>query len=84
MLMENRFNRFASKIDKLLVQAEEGLKQECDRLPERLKAVGVQVDDVKAQGNAAWKDLRPGLENAWSELSRSVRQASSHFRARNP
>jgi hypothetical protein len=81
---EARFRRYSAEIDKLAAQADEAkadarikFYEEIEVLQARRNAARLKLDELKAAGGEAWKELTGGVELAWQDLKDAVRDAAS-------
>ena len=82
--MEAQLNELGKHIDELLAKLETAVGKEAEALRPRLKAAMEKLDQLKHTSGEAWEDLKPGLVKAWDELHKSLNQAASRFKTREP
>ena len=39
-----------------------------------------KLNELRLAGEAAWRDLKAGMENVWDSMDRAVKSAASHFK----
>lgn len=49
-------------------------------LQQRQEGIRKQMKELQAAGNAAWEDLKIGLEKAWLEVRAAYQDAMSRFK----
>lgn len=83
--MEDRLRRLGARIDALLSEAEVRAREEYSRYSEslkpKLKKAQEELDRLKAAGDEAWTELRPGLEHAWTDVKDALEKAAERFRS---
>jgi ElaB/YqjD/DUF883 family membrane-anchored ribosome-binding protein len=82
--MEAQLNELGTLINELLTKLETAAGKEAEALRPRLKAAREKLDELKNTSVVAWEDLKPGLGKAWDELHKSLNQAASRFKTREP
>jgi hypothetical protein len=69
----------AAKADKATGQAKVKYEQQLADLRERRDAVQQKFEQVQTAGQAAWQDLKSGMDEALDELKDAVAMATSRF-----
>jgi ElaB/YqjD/DUF883 family membrane-anchored ribosome-binding protein len=82
--IEAQLNELGTHINELLKKLETAVGKEAEALRPRLKAALEKLDELKHTSGEAWADLKPGLGKAWDELHKSLNQAASRFKTREP
>jgi chromosome segregation ATPase len=78
--VEAQLNQLNAEIAELVGRLEKGIDKEVESLRPRLKAARDKLKELKRTSNEAWGDLKPGLENAWNELQKSINEATARFK----
>ncbi|MCR9262438.1 MAG: hypothetical protein NXH95_22215 [Pseudomonadaceae bacterium] len=85
---KNQLDALNNKLDKLEAKAERAsgeLKNEIHQELNDLRASRTQVEgklhELRSAGDAAWDDVKIGLEMAWKSLSESVDSAAQRFKS---
>lgn len=84
--LEARLDQWRADIDKLEAKAAEAGADARLKYQNEVKALRAKQDEARkkleelgeAQG-AAWKDLKSGVETAWDNLGKAVRNAADRF-----
>ena len=50
----------------------------------KLKELKVRLARLRTAGDAAWKDVKTGVEDAWTDLNSAAKRAMKRFGARSP
>jgi ElaB/YqjD/DUF883 family membrane-anchored ribosome-binding protein len=82
--IEAQLNELGTHINELLTKLETAVGKEAEALRPRLKSALEKLDELKHTSGEAWADLKPGLGKAWDELHKSLNQAASRFKTREP
>lgn len=84
--LEARLDQWRAEIDKLQAKASEAgadARLDYDRQIESLRAQQQQarakLQELDAASDAAWEDLRSGIEKAWDDLGTAVKSAAERF-----
>jgi chromosome segregation ATPase len=80
--LEAQIVELRGQIAELLKKLETSVGKEVEELRPKLKALQERLNELKSTSTEAWGDLKPGLQKACEELSKSVNQAASRFKTR--
>lgn len=50
----------------------------------KLKELKLRLARLRTAGDAAWKDVKSGLEDAWTDLNSAAKRAMKRFNAKSP
>jgi hypothetical protein len=85
--MKVKIDGWNSSIDKFQVKANQTTadvldqyKREIEKLKTKRKEFDGKMSDLQSSGEAAWEDLKTGVDNAWKEMGDSLQTAKSRFR----
>jgi ABC-type phosphate transport system auxiliary subunit len=78
--MEAQLRRWGLKLDKLQDKSKEvgtaakaDYLRSLDELIRKHRTVRTRLDELKAAGLAQWKSLRGGVDSAWQDLDRTLK-----------
>ena len=77
--LQRGFEQLASRIDKWLQATEQGARFGADDFHDRVDKARQKLGELSISGQAAWRELKPGLEKSWLDLSESFRKAVAEF-----
>jgi chromosome segregation ATPase len=82
-----KFKELKAQIDALEARAEQvkaesklELKRQIDDLRQKRDVLGQKLEDLKHSSEAAWKELRAGLEAATDNLKGALAKAKDQFK----
>ncbi len=82
-----RMDAWNAEIDRLRAMADEAgadarieYQRQIDKLHQQQAQVQQQLDAYSKAGEAAWSDVRKGLEEAWEAMEAAMESARSRFR----
>lgn len=85
--MQEKLAELNADIDKLVAKAGEvsgDLKNEYNEqiaaLKEKQAAAREKIEEMQKSGESAWKDLKAGLDLAWTAIGESIDSAKSRFK----
>ena len=78
--IEEQLEELRAQIRELAAKMDTAMDREVEVLRPKLKAAEQRLRELRETTGEAWKDLKPGLRNAWDELHKSVSQAASRFK----
>ncbi|MCF8051699.1 MAG: coiled coil domain-containing protein [Desulfobacterales bacterium] len=88
--IEAQIDEWKAEMDKLNARAKkldaEGRIEAESRIQDlkaRQEAARAKLDELRRAGDAAWKDVKEGLDRAVSELGDAVRDAASKFSSKS-
>jgi len=73
-------DRMNAGADRLEADARIEFRKQMERLPARREEASRSREDLGKAAEGSWEDLREGLERAWGEVDRAIREAASRFR----
>lgn len=76
---KSRFDKLDKRIDKLLAETEEQKSDALNDLKEKRKQFQQQMEELEGSSADAWRDVRRGVDDAFSELMQAYEDASSRF-----
>ena len=79
--LNNKLDKLEAKADKASGDAKMDIRRELDELQASRKRVEAKIHELRSAGDAAWDDVKIGLEMAWESLSNSVESASQRFKS---
>jgi len=80
---EAQLKELNKEIAELVNKLETGIDKEVEALRPRLKAAREKLDHLQQTSSEAWKDFKPGLEKAWTELQKAFNDAAARFKTRD-
>lgn len=85
--MQAKLEEWNAEIDTLTAKADEvtaDVKKECLEQIESLKAKQVvarqKIEELQHAGEGAWKDLKSGVDLAWTAIGEAIDSARSRFK----
>lgn len=86
--MEAQLRKWETKLNELEAiaaqstdEASDQYDAELEMLREKRDVVRKKLSELKSAGGVAWKDMKTGLDSAWSELEQALTDATSRFRS---
>ena len=79
--LNNKMDKLEAKADRLSGDAKAEIRQELDDLRASRAKVEEKLHELRSAGDAAWDDVKIGLEMAWKSLSESVDSATHRFKS---
>ena len=73
-------NKLEAKIQQESAGAKKKLEADRDDLLKFRKEMKEKIIDLEVAGENAWDDVKDGVENAWTALSKAFDNATSHFK----
>lgn len=67
--LNNKLDALEVKADKASGEAKREIRRELDELQASRKRVEEKLHELRSAGDAAWDDIKIGLEMAWESLS---------------
>ena len=77
---EAQMNQLKAEIAEIVRKIETGVEQEVEALKPKLKAAQQKLEELGHTSKEAWGDLKPGLQRAWTELHKSLNDATAKFK----
>jgi hypothetical protein len=74
-----RLDLWEAKLRKAAAEGEIRYREELEQLRSKLEIARVRLSLLKDAGEAAWQEIRDGLDDAVDDLRRAVRKAASKF-----
>jgi len=85
--MKKDLASFDAEIERLKEKSSEAAGNAKDQIDEQLKKVEVQrmtvtekMGELSRSSGDAWKEVKKGVESAYSEMKNAFKKASSHFK----
>ena len=82
-----KIDEWNADIDKLKAKANQveadsriEYQQQIDVLMKKRREIEQKVSQISRSGEAAWDDLKSGIDLAWEAMNEAVRSATSRFR----
>jgi len=73
-------DRMNAGADRLGADARIEFRKQMDRLEARREDASQRLAELGKAAEGSWEDLREGMDRAWGELDRAIREAASRFR----
>ena len=77
--LDRKMADLSARIEEAQGTAKERLQAEWKELPPERERARERLDEIKNSSAAAWDDLKAGAQDAFSDLRKSVNQASDRF-----
>jgi predicted nucleic acid-binding Zn-ribbon protein len=84
--LKAKLDEWNADLDKLTAQAKQvdatmriEIHKQIDSLREQRTALERKFEEIRQSGDAAWQDIKAGVDHAWSALSDAVKSARSKF-----
>ena len=72
-------NKYQAKASKAKASAKAQLTQELNEIKSKRKVLEEQIADMQRVGEAAWEDVKVGVDLAWESLGEAIQKAKSRF-----
>ncbi len=72
-------DKMKAKADKADAEAKLEYYKQIEDLRTKQEAAQKKLTELKSTGEAAWEDLKAGIDLAWSSLGEAVKSAKSRF-----
>jgi uncharacterized coiled-coil DUF342 family protein len=79
--LNNKLDKLEAQADRVSGNAKAEILQELDDLKASRARVEEKLHELRSAGDAAWDDVKIGLEMAWKSLSESVDTAARRFKS---
>jgi uncharacterized coiled-coil DUF342 family protein len=77
---KSEIDKMKAKADKADADAKIAYYKEIDALRSKQKAAQEKLEELKAAGGDAWKDLKSGIDLALDSMAESLKSAASRFK----
>lgn len=84
--MKSKLDKWSSEIDKMDAKGREAgeetkaaFKEQIANLQAKRTEANLKIEGVRQAGEAAWKDMRTGVNTSWKTLRKAVRTAMANF-----
>jgi uncharacterized coiled-coil DUF342 family protein len=74
-----RIDILESKVEKAATDAQVRYREQIAELKKKRNHLREKIDELRASGSEAWKDLKQGVEEAAKELRNALDAASKRF-----
>ena len=78
--LNNKLDKFEQKADRLSGDARADIYKELDDLRAARRRAEAKLHELQSAGDAAWDDVKAGLELAWQSVSESGESAAQRFK----
>lgn len=72
-------NKLRAKAKLASADVQQKYYEEIEQIEERRDALEARFNELKAANAGAWDDLRQGVERAWQDMSKAMKNAASRF-----
>jgi hypothetical protein len=70
--LENRAQHAKAEVKKKFEEQKQLLKKSREKM-------NLKLNQIDHAGEASWKDIKKGVDNAWQTLNEAIKKAQSHF-----
>ena len=74
-------DKFAARLRKMGADTEAEAKAQLNTLVDRTRAAEAKLEELRASGTGAWKDIARGTEAAFEEMADAIKSATRRFAA---